>query len=169
MSRAGDERIVVGIAVIACTVAALAYLSNIPRQHGVGPQPAAAKAQRPASTTTPQPRATAATEPRVVLAITLWPRGPQGARREWSVTCPPMTAACRVALGRTQALTSERTAGCRSSRPRAAEAMVTGYVRGRHMAAWVDQRDGCGQQRWAALRPLLTPPKERAEGQVRTG
>jgi hypothetical protein len=57
-------------------------------------------------------------------------------------------------------------------RRRDAEAIVTGYVAGRYVTAWLDQRDGCGAKRWRTLGPLLTPPKERPAAPkpaVRTG
>lgn len=168
MSRRGDERIVAGIAIATCSIAALAYLASIPRQGGVGPQAAAATAQDTATRAPAAARpATPRAAPRIDLSITIWPHGPGRGRLAWSVTCPPMTAACRVALGRTRALAQEPTGACTGIRPRDPEAIVTGFINGRHVAAWVDQRDACGVRRWTALRPLLTPPKERMKGASR--
>lgn len=165
MSRRGDERIVVGIAIAACGIAALTYLASIPRQGGVGPGAAAAMAQGTATTAPAAGRpATPPAVPRIDLSVTLWPHGPGRGRLAWSVTCPPMTAACRAALGRTRALVQEHPGPCTGARPREPEAIITGFIDGRHVAAWVDQRDACGVRRWTALRPLLTPPKGRTGG-----
>lgn len=162
MSRRGDERIVAGIAIVTCGIAAITYLASVPRDSGVGPGAAAAQASTgsPAAARPPVPP----TPPRVELSVTLWPSGPGGGRLAWSVTCPPMTAACRAALGRTRALIREPSGPCAGSRPRDPEAIVTGFINGSHVAAWLDQRDACGVRRWTALRPLLTPPKERTGG-----
>lgn len=167
MSRRGDERIVAGIAIAACGIAALTYLASIPRQGGVGPRAAAATATAhgaAAGATAAARPATPPAAPQVDLAITIWPHGPGRGRLAWSVTCPPMTAACRAALGRTRTLAQEPPGPCTGTRPRDPEAIVTGFINGRHVAAWVDQRDACGMRRWTALRPLLTPPKERTRG-----
>ena len=160
MSRRGDERIVAGIAIVTCGIAAVTYLASAPRDSGVGPGAAAAQASSAGSPAAARPPVQS-TPPRVELSITLWPHGPGRGHLAWSVTCPPMTAACRVALGRTRALAQEPTGACTGSRPRDPEAIVTGFINDRHVAAWVDQRDACAVRRWAALRPLLTPPNER--------
>jgi len=188
VSRRGDERLVVAFATITCGIAALTYLAHVPRQSGVGPRAAAATAAAPAQPgrsgahaprnawARPAVPARAAmarpTTPEVELSITLWPHGPQRGRRSWTISCPPGTAACRAAEGRLRILATEPTGPCGAVRPRDAEAIITGYVGGRYVTAWIDQRDGCGVRRWQGLRPLLTPPKERQSGAqraVRTG
>ena len=163
MSRRGDERIVAGLAIVTCGVAVLGYLSGIPRQDGIGPGPAAATAERPATPIRAASRpAGDPAGPEVQLSTMLWPHGPGRGRLAWSVTCPPMTAACRAALGRLRILTNEPVGPCARSRPRDPEAIITGWVGTRHVTAWVDQRDGCGARRWAQLLPLLTPPNDRS-------
>ena len=148
-----------------CAIAVLVYASHVPRD-GItllgtpeatgqsapaGPASPGVVAARPAT-----PADGAGTQ--VDLSVVVWPRGPGRGRVAWSVTCPPMTSACRTAARRWATLASEGGGPCRPMRSRLPEAMITGYVNGRYVAAWVDQRDGCGLVRWTSLAALLKRP-----------
>jgi|GEM_PF-5456438 len=148
-----------------CAIAVLMYASHVPRDRvtllgtpeAAGQPAVAAHAPRGAAAARPAtPADEAATQ--VDLSVVVWPRGPGRGRVAWSVTCPPMTSACRTAARRWATLASEGGGPCRPMRSRLPEAMVTGYVNGRHVAAWVDQRDGCGFMRWTSLAALLKRP-----------
>lgn len=127
-----------------CAVAVVIYASNVPRDPLsllIAPEASGQPtASRPA---TPQEPPAA----QVDLSVVLWPHGPGRGRAAWSITSPPMTSACRAAIRRWGTLRAERGGPCRPMRPRAPEATVTGHVRGRYVAAWIDQRDGCGLAR----------------------
>jgi hypothetical protein len=155
----GDETLVVALLAVIVVAAAVIYLAAIPRNSvqplatsgttGTGETPTA---QRP----TPEPPPLT-----VDLAVTVWPHGTGRPSASWVLSCPPMTAACRVALARQGDLRAERRAPCAATPTRGnAEALVNGRVSGRYVLAWLDQRDACGAARWRALRPLLTnrPP-----------
>ena len=156
-----DERLYTALVIAIMGVAALSYLSSIPRNPigGAFASPAAAKPAGPG--TTPHPR-TAVEHPEaapgVGLSITLWPHGPGHPDTRWAVRCPPMTTACRTALARRRLLENELPGPCPSLRRGAAEAVVVGWLGSHHVVSWLDQRDGCGSARWRGLHPLLAPP-----------
>lgn len=149
-----------------CAIAVVMYASHVPRDQialigtpeatgqptAAGPGSMAVAAARPA---TPPDDAGA----RVNLSVVVWPRGPGKGRVAWAISCPPMTAACRTVARRWSTLAKESGGPCPPMRSRLPEAMVTGFVNGRYVAAWVDQHDGCGLARWRALTDLLTRPE----------
>jgi len=161
MNRSADEGVVVALIAAVCLIAAVSYLGAVPRTPA-GPTPATAAAGTPAAPARPQ---AARRPPHVDLNVTVWPRGPGAGRITWRITCPPMTTACRAALGRRGALVAEARGPCpRAGRTNAAEALVEGSVAGRAVAAWIDRRDGCGAARWRTLAPLLTRPESPPPG-----
>ena len=157
-----DERLYMALVVVIMLVAGLVYLSSLPRDpvHG---------ALTPQAQALPglAPRARPATPPKAVadvnLQVTVWPRGPGGPRLRWNITCPPASAPCRTAISR-RALLMREPAGPCSGRSGRAEALVVGRVAGRHVVAWLDQRDGCGARRWRALLPLVGVRPPPADG-----
>ena len=160
MSPRGGERLVVALASITCVIAAVSYLSAIPR---TPPRPliAAPVADGPTAQKTamrPKPDLTA------TLSVTLWPQGPGRGRVSWTLECPPMTDACTTALARSRLLRSELPGPCRQARTGKAEAVVVGRVSGTHVAAWLDRRDGCGVTRWQCLLPVVTAPSPPSDG-----
>ena len=160
MRSRGGERVVVALVSITCVVAAVSYLSAIPRTPPrpliAPPAAPGATAQRPAAQ--PEPDLT------VALAVTLWPAGPGRGRVSWTLECPPMTDACTTALTRSGLLRSELPGPCRPARSGDAEAIVVGRVAGAHVAAWLDRRDGCGVTRWQRLLPVVTAPSPPSDG-----
>ena len=160
MSSSGGERLVVALASITCLVAAVSYLSAIPRTPPrplVAP-PAAAGPTAQKAAVRPKPDLTA------TLSVTLWPNGPGRGRVSWTLECPPMTDACKAALARSRLLRSELPGPCRQARTGNAEAVVVGRVSGTHVAAWLDRRDGCGVARWQRLLPVVTAPSPPSGG-----
>lgn len=152
-----DERLYLALVVVVLITTGLVYLGSLPRDpvHGTLAPTADAAA---ATSTGSKPVATTgspAPPPVVALRVTVWPRGAGGPRLTWTVTCPPASGACRTAITRRALLMSERPGPC-SNRSGRAEAVVVGRVAGRHVVAWLDQRDGCGVERWRALLPVLT-------------
>lgn len=135
-----------------CAIAVVIYASNVPRDPMALLTPPAASGQpsaaRPATPTQPP-------APQVDLSVVVWPRGAGHGRRSWSITCPPMTPACRTAIRRAGVLAQEGHGPCAPTRARAPEAFISGYVNGRYVTAWLDQRDGCGLARWRQLLGLL--------------
>jgi len=145
------ERLYLALVVVVLGVAALVYLASVPRNPASG-----ALAQGAAAMRAPAPQRRAAPRPPAVeLVVTVWPRGAGGPHARWNVSCPPMSAPCRTALARRAMLDGDLRGPCRSRRSGPAEALVVGTIAGRHIAAWVDQRDGCGAARWQALLPLV--------------
>lgn len=153
--NAGGGRGVAALTGAICAIAVVVYASSLPRDPvSLLMSPAASgypAAARPATPT--QPAA-----PQVDLSVVVWPRGPGHARHAWALKCPPMTAACRAAMRRSRALAQDDHGPCRRMRPRMPEAFISGYVNGRYVATWIDQRDGCGAARWKALEGLLEQP-----------
>jgi hypothetical protein len=160
MNRSSDEEVVVALVAAVCLIAVVGYLGAVVRSPS--PTPAATAAALPAETQSPTARRPAVPAPEVRLNVTVWPHGPGKGRLSWQVTCPPMTAACRAALGRPGQLAGEARGPCpRAGRANQAEALVEGSVAGRAVETWLDRRDGCGAARWQALKPVLTPPATR--------
>lgn len=162
MKPRGDDRAVVALVAVMCVLTMLGYVSAIP--HDARPAAAAAGAAggsaAPVAHRPPVPRMT------VDLSVTVWPHGPSGRHASWSITCPPMTRACRRAIARRADLRAERPGPCPAAgRLGAAEAIVNGDLAGRPVSAWLDQRDTCGAERWRALRALVTRPVARPTGQ----
>ena len=160
MSSSGGERLVVALASITCMVAAVSYLSAIPRTPPrplISP-PAAAGPTAQKAAPQPKPDLTA------TLSVTLWPNGPGRGRVSWTLECPPMTDACKTALARSRLLRAELPGPCREARTGKAEAVVVGRVSGTHVAAWLDRRDGCGVARWQRLLPVVTAPSPPSGG-----
>ena len=151
MNSPGGERLVVALASITCVIAAVSYLSAIPR---TPPRPliAAPVADGPTAPKTamrPKPDLTA------TLSVTLWPQGPGRGRVSWTL---------KTALARSRLLRSELPGPCRQARTGKAEAVVVGRVSGTHVAAWLDRRDGCGVTRWQRLLPVVTAPSPPSDG-----
>lgn len=148
-----DERLYVALVVVVLLLAALLYLSSLPRDPmngSLAPRAQAAMGSPSAHAQAPP----AKPPPAVDLQVTVWPRGAGGPRLRWAITCPPLSAPCRTAL-RKRALLVREPAGPCSGRSGRAEAVVVGNIAGRHVAAWLDQRDGCGAERWRSLLPLV--------------
>lgn len=147
------ERLYVALVVVMLLLAGLVYLSSLPRDPVSGALAPSAQATmgRPSAA---RPATPAKTPPTVALQVTVWPRGAGGPRLRWAISCPPLSAPCRTALAKRRMLVRELAGPC-SGRSGRAEAVVVGSVAGRHVAAWLDQRDGCGATRWRALLPLV--------------
>ena len=141
-----------------CAMAVIGVLGRLVDNPGLGTTLALAHASQPVAA-----RPTTAPDPSVHLRITLWPRGAGHGARTWQVTCPPPSRACRVA-GRQFALlqAGEAQAPCRATAGGVREASLVGVVRGRPVAAWLDQRDPCDAAAWSQLRGLLSPPAAEA-------
>lgn len=158
------ERLYMALLVVILLLSGLVYLSTLPRDpvHGALAPSAPAAMGSPAAARPATPvRPTTA----VNLQVTVWPRGAGGPRLRWAINCPPISKACSTALARRTMLVRERVGPC-SGRSGRAEALVVGTVGGRHVAAWLDQRDGCGTARWRALLPLVgARPPTRDGGQ----
>jgi len=91
------------------------------------------------------------------LQVTLWPSGPDGAHRRWDVRCPSAHPACSMAI--IDAL-AEHTGPCRA--PALAgdgEAVIIGWIEGRHIAEFLEQRTRCDLVRWRRAAALLLPPR----------
>ena len=139
-----------------CALAVVIYASNAPRD----PMPLLLSPAAAGQPTADRPATPAAPPaPEVDLSVVVWPRGPGKGRTAWTLRCPPMTAACRSAIRRAQALARDDHGPCRRMRPRAPEAIIAGYVNGRYVTTWLDQRDGCGLAHWKELQDLLRRPE----------
>lgn len=154
MRQTSDEGLALAVVVVTCLIAAVGYLSALPRSAVPSPITAANAKAKPAAI---EPFARRPAQ--VALKVTVWPRGPGGGRMSWRIDCPPMTTACRTALRAQRALAADRP----GPRPAAikrgsAEAFVDGHVAGGAVAACLDRRDGCGVARWQAFAPLLARP-----------
>lgn len=151
----GGGRGVAALTGAICAIAVVVYASSLPRDPvSLLTSPAASGHPMAARPATPaQPVAA-----EVDLSIVVWSRGPGHGRRAWALQCPPVTASCRVAMRRSRVLAQEDHGPCRRTRPRVPEAFISGYVNGRYVAAWLDQRDGCGVARWRSLAGLLERP-----------
>lgn len=97
---------------------------------------------------------TAADDPSEIVEVRVWPRGPGGRAVSWHVACPG-DARCAALQQALPQLTREASGPCPRMRTGVREATVTGTIAGRHVAAFIDQRDGCGAARWRALAPVL--------------
>ena len=151
----GGGRGVAALTGAICAIAVVIYASNVPRDPvslliapSASGQPTAARPATPAEPPAPQ----------VDLSVVVWPRGAGHGRRAWSITCPPMRSACRTAIQRSGVLATEGHGPCAPMRARTPEAFISGYVNGRYVTAWLDQRDGCGLSRWRKLQGLLRRP-----------
>jgi hypothetical protein len=97
------------------------------------------------------------------LRVTVWPQGPSGPSRSWTLRCEPvggtLPSARRVcaALSRLDApfRPVPRDAMCTQQYGGPAEALVRGTYRGRRVWARFHRRDGCHIARWDRVRFLF--------------
>jgi hypothetical protein len=103
------------------------------------------------------------------LHVTVWPHGPRGPSREWTLRCAPTggtlphaVTACRklAAMARPFRPVSPD-AVCTEIFGGPQTAVVTGRLRGRRVRARFDRHDGCEIARWDRVRflfPVATGP-----------
>jgi len=97
------------------------------------------------------------------LHITVWPNGPDGASRQWTLRCNPVAgtlphrAAACTKLGRVAHPFAPVPPGtaCTEIYGGPQEALVTGTFRGVRIRARFNRRDGCEIDRWNRVRFLF--------------
>jgi hypothetical protein len=97
------------------------------------------------------------------LHITVWPQGPDGPKRDWSLRCAPAagTLPQRASACRRLATMSRpfqpvpKDAACLAIYGGPQRARVTGRLRGRRVDARFDRHDGCEIARWNRVRFLF--------------
>ena len=97
------------------------------------------------------------------LHITVWPLGPSGAARAWTLRCDPVggtlpsrASACgRLATIRRPFRPVPADAACAQIYGGPQTALVTGRLRGASVRATFNRRDGCEIGRWDRVRFLF--------------
>src|ERR671934_230904 len=97
------------------------------------------------------------------LHITVWPEGPHGPKRAWTLRCAPAggTPPHRASACRRLAQMSHpfrpvpKDAVCLEIYGGPQTARVTGRLRGRRVDARFDRHDGCEIERWQRVRFLF--------------
>ncbi len=97
------------------------------------------------------------------LHITVWPNGPDSAKRAWTLRCAPVggtlphrATACRRLLGMTRPFRPvPKDAACTEIYGGPQTAFVTGRLQGRRVRASFNRHDGCEIGRWDRVRFLF--------------
>ena len=97
------------------------------------------------------------------LHITVWPQGPDGPKRAWTLRCAPVAgtlphraAACRRLAGMSRPFRPvPKDAVCTEIYGGPQTALVTGRLRGSRVRAHFDRHDGCEIARWERVRFLF--------------
>ena len=97
------------------------------------------------------------------LHVTVWPHGPDGPKRAWTLRCTPVAgtlphraAACRRLLRMTRPFRPvPKDAACTEIYGGPQTAFVTGRLRGRRVRASFNRHDGCEIGRWDRVRFLF--------------
>jgi hypothetical protein len=97
------------------------------------------------------------------LHITVWPEGPSGAHRAWTLRCSPTagtlphrtTACSKLARVRRPFAPVPDDVACTQIYGGPQTALVTGTFRGRKVRATFNRKNGCEIARWDAVRFLF--------------
>ena len=97
------------------------------------------------------------------LQITVWPQGPDGPKRTWTLKCAPLggtlphrAQACRRLSRMTQPFRPvPADVACTQIYGGPQRALVTGRLRGHRVRARFDRTDGCEIGRWERVRFLF--------------
>ena len=102
------------------------------------------------------PAGSSGSAPATELTVTVWPKGPDGPKRERRVECPG-SAVCRDVSAQSFAPVPHDTA-CTAIYGGPSVARVTGTLRGEPVDERFSLEDGCQIARWERNRELLGAP-----------